>query len=99
MSRSCSRFAIFSCADATVKWLSADYSVFQIIFFQALFNLLSNACKFTEDGVVKLEVSREADGERARALRGLHRDRRHGSRHGSQGWPDLYLHAAGRGEA
>lgn len=33
-------FAIFSCADATVKWLSADYSVFQIIFFQALFNLL-----------------------------------------------------------
>ncbi len=30
---------------------------------QALFNLLSNACKFTQDGTVKLSVAREADGD------------------------------------
>ena len=29
---------------------------------QSLFNLLSNACKFTERGTITLTVSRESDG-------------------------------------
>jgi S-adenosylmethionine uptake transporter len=33
-------FTIFSCADALVKWLSARYSIFQIIFIGTLFALI-----------------------------------------------------------
>jgi PAS domain S-box-containing protein len=31
---------------------------------QSLFNILSNACKFTEGGIIRLEVSRQGDDER-----------------------------------
>ena len=36
---------------------------------QTLFNLLSNACKFTEDGKVTLEITRSSDGMVAFAVR------------------------------
>ena len=47
---------------------------------QSLFNLLSNACKFTEGGTIRLEVSRQGGGRGAVHLPGD----RHGHRHRSR---------------
>lgn len=42
-----------------VTWMEVDAMRFR----QCLLNLLGNACKFTSDGVVKLEVQRHQDGQ------------------------------------
>jgi S-adenosylmethionine uptake transporter len=43
-------FAIFSCADAAVKWLSARHSIFQIIFVSTLIALVAVAALLRREG-------------------------------------------------
>ena len=43
-------FAIFSCADAIVKWLSASHSIFQIIFMSTLFAFVPVAALVRHEG-------------------------------------------------
>jgi S-adenosylmethionine uptake transporter len=43
-------FAIFSCADAAVKWLSATHSIFQIIFLSTLFAFVPVAALVRREG-------------------------------------------------
>jgi drug/metabolite transporter (DMT)-like permease len=46
-------FTIFSCADATVKWLSATHSIFQIIFMSTLFAFIPVAGLVMHEGGVR----------------------------------------------
>ena len=46
-------FSIFSCADAGVKWLTRDYSVFQIIFVSNLFTLIPVAFLVRREGGIR----------------------------------------------
>jgi S-adenosylmethionine uptake transporter len=43
-------FAIFSCADAAVKWLSATHSIFQIIFLSTVFAFVPVAALVVREG-------------------------------------------------